>query len=93
MKLSKKERQGGRGSISRKTNSPRLVMAAGNGKGASMEKKMVEVDRELMKTIMCYFLDGEFEDDTGAGRDSLIDDCTAAKIYDALLSMRKQSEE
>ena len=54
---------------------------------------LVKMKKELFDMISSYFLDGEFEDDTGAGRDSLVDDCTAAKIYDALLSMRQKSKE
>lgn len=53
---------------------------------------LVKMKKELFDMISSYFLDGEFEDDTGAGRDSLVDDCTAAKIYDALLSMRQKSK-
>ena len=52
-----------------------------------------EIDKELFDMISSYFLDGEFEDDTGAGRDSLVDDCTAARIYDALLELRKGAKE
>ncbi len=50
---------------------------------------LVKMKKELCDMISSYFLDGEFEDDTGAGRDSLVDDCTAARIYDALLELRK----
>ena len=52
-----------------------------------------EIDQELFDMISSYFLDGEFEDDTGAGRDSILDDCTAARIYDALLELRKGAKE
>lgn len=51
------------------------------------------IDKELFDMISSYFLDGEFEDDTGAGRGSLVDDCTAARIYDALLELRKGAKE
>lgn len=49
-----------------------------------MAKEKIEVSKELMDMIVSYFLEGEFADDIGADRDSIVDDCTAAKIYDAL---------
>ena len=46
---------------------------------------LVKMKKELFDMISSYFLDGEFEDDTGAGRDS--------RIYDALLELRKGAKE
>lgn len=48
-----------------------------------MRKEKVEIDKELLRNILIFFMT-ELEDYTGACREDYNDDTTLAQIYDQL---------
>ena len=43
-----------------------------------------EISKDLLALILEYFLCGEWSEDTGGGRGVMVDDCTAARLYDSM---------
>lgn len=49
------------------------------------KKGKAEISEETLKMILHYFWDGAWEEDIGADRESIIDDCEGARLYDRLV--------
>ena len=52
-------------------------------------KQTIEIPFSLYLHIYGYFKD-QWEEDTGAPRDSIVDDCMGAQLYDALMEFEER---